>query len=44
VKNLIALPSSEMFDQLIEVVRGFALNGEFEDDVCMVGVDFVKKV
>jgi sigma-B regulation protein RsbU (phosphoserine phosphatase) len=44
VKNLIAQPSSEMFDQLIEVVRGFALNNEFEDDVCLVGMDFVRKV
>jgi phosphoserine phosphatase RsbU/P len=40
VKNLFALPSSEMFDQLIQVVRGFALNGEFEDDVCLVGMEF----
>jgi sigma-B regulation protein RsbU (phosphoserine phosphatase) len=42
VKKLIALPPSDMFDQLIEVVRGFALDGEFEDDVCLVGMDYSK--
>ena len=40
VKNLIAQTPSEIFDGLIEVVRGFALNGEFEDDVCLVGMDY----
>ena len=44
VKNLITLPSPELFDQLIEVVRGFALNGEFEDDVCLVGMDFARQL
>ena len=41
VKNLIARAPEELFDELIAAVRGFALNGEFEDDVCMVGVDYV---
>jgi sigma-B regulation protein RsbU (phosphoserine phosphatase) len=40
IKKLLGLPSSEMFDQLIEVVRFYALNGEFEDDVCLVGVEY----
>ena len=44
VKNLITLPSPELFDGLIEVVRGFALNGEFEDDVCLVGMDFARQL
>ena len=42
VKNLITRPPSELFDELIQVVRSFALNGEFEDDVCIVGMDFIK--
>ena len=41
VKNLITRPPSDLFDELIAAVRAFALNGEFEDDVCMVGVDYV---
>jgi len=43
VKKIMALPSSEMFDQLIQVVRSYALNGEFEDDVCLVGMDYLGK-
>ena len=30
-----------LFDELIGVVRSFALNGEFDDDVCLVGLDYV---
>jgi len=41
VKNFIARPSSDLFDGLIEVVRAFALNGEFDDDVCLVGLDYI---
>jgi sigma-B regulation protein RsbU (phosphoserine phosphatase) len=44
VKNLLTRPPSELFDELLGVVRSFALNGEFEDDVCLVGMEFVKKV
>ena len=44
VKELMRLPSPELFDGLIEVVRGFALNGEFEDDVCLVGMDFARQL
>ncbi len=42
VKTLIARPSRELFDELVEVVRGFALNGEFDDDVCLVGMDYIR--
>ena len=41
VKNFIARPSGDLFDGLIEVVRAFALNGEFDDDVCLVGLDYI---
>jgi sigma-B regulation protein RsbU (phosphoserine phosphatase) len=43
VKNLLTRPPSELFDELLGVVRSFALNGEFEDDVCLVGMEFVRK-
>jgi sigma-B regulation protein RsbU (phosphoserine phosphatase) len=41
IKNLIHRPPGELFDGLIEVVRAFAVNGEFDDDVCLVGMDYI---
>jgi sigma-B regulation protein RsbU (phosphoserine phosphatase) len=29
-----------MFDKLLDAIRGFSLNHEFEDDVCLVGMEF----
>jgi sigma-B regulation protein RsbU (phosphoserine phosphatase) len=43
VRNLISKPSPEMFDELIETVRAFAVNHEFDDDVCLVGMEFALK-
>lgn len=42
LKNLLHLPSAAMFDELIAVVRNYALNGEFDDDVCLMGMDFIR--
>lgn len=42
VKNLLHLPPSILFDELIQVIRSFANNGEFEDDVCLVGMDYFR--
>ena len=42
VKNLLMqqqAPAS-MFDQLLEVIRTFAVGGEFDDDVCLVGMSY----
>ena len=41
VKNLITHPPGILFDELIQVIRGFAVSGEFDDDVCLVGMDFI---
>ena len=41
VKNLIQLPASKMFDELLETIRAFSTDQEFEDDVCLVGLEFV---
>jgi sigma-B regulation protein RsbU (phosphoserine phosphatase) len=41
VKELITRAPEALFDELIEVIRSFALNGEFEDDVCLVGMDYI---
>ncbi|HEU5395809.1 MAG TPA: SpoIIE family protein phosphatase [Verrucomicrobiae bacterium] len=44
IKNLIQKPTSQLFDDLLEGVRAFAVSHEFEDDVCIVGMDFVKQL
>jgi sigma-B regulation protein RsbU (phosphoserine phosphatase) len=40
VKILLPLPPGKMFDQLLETIRAFATDREFEDDVCLVGLEF----
>jgi sigma-B regulation protein RsbU (phosphoserine phosphatase) len=40
VKNFINHPPGILFDELLEVIRAFAVNGEFDDDVCLVGMDY----
>jgi hypothetical protein len=32
-----------MFDQLLETIRTFSTDREFEDDVCLVGLEFTGK-
>jgi sigma-B regulation protein RsbU (phosphoserine phosphatase) len=43
VQNLLQNPPAQMFDRLIEVIRTFAVSGEFDDDVCLVGMEFTGK-
>ncbi len=40
-QNLLAMPASAMFDELLALVRNFAVTGQFDDDVCLVGMDFI---
>ena len=40
VKNLIEKPVGQLFDDLLETVRTFSIDREFEDDVCLVGMEF----
>ncbi len=40
VKNLFANPPDVLFDALLAAIRAFAVNGEFDDDVCLVGVTY----
>jgi len=40
VQNLRDKPAAQMFDQLLEAIRAFSVNHEFEDDVCLVGMEF----
>jgi sigma-B regulation protein RsbU (phosphoserine phosphatase) len=43
VHNLLPKPAGQMFDELIEAIRRFAVNGAFDDDVCLVGIEFSGK-
>ncbi len=43
VHNLLPKPAGQMFDELIEAIRRFAVNGAFDDDVCLVGMEFAGK-
>ena len=43
LKPLIAKPTSQLFDDLLAIVRNFSVGHEFEDDVSLVGMDFVRK-
>jgi len=43
VKNHLNEPASEMFDHLLETIRAFANDQEFEDDVCLVGMKFASR-
>ncbi len=40
VKNLLELTPGQMFDELVQSIKSFSINGEFEDDVCLVGLNF----
>jgi sigma-B regulation protein RsbU (phosphoserine phosphatase) len=40
VKNLLQNPAAQMFDELLEAIRAFSMDHEFEDDVCLVGMEF----
>jgi len=40
IKALMAKPMGEIFDALLETVRNFSVSHEFEDDVCLVGMDY----
>ena len=41
VKSFLNHPPGILFDELLGVIRAFTVNGEFEDDVCLVGMDYV---
>jgi sigma-B regulation protein RsbU (phosphoserine phosphatase) len=43
VKNLAGKPTGQLFDELLDAVRTFSISHEFEDDVCLVGVEYTGK-
>jgi len=40
VQGLLSKPSGELFDELLEAIRAFSVSHEFDDDVCLVGMEF----
>ncbi len=40
VRHLLGQPAGELFDHLLETIRAFSTDREFEDDVCLVGMEF----
>jgi PAS domain S-box-containing protein len=43
VRNLLSKSNGEMFDALLEAIRAFAVDHEFGDDVCLLGMEFAGK-
>ena len=40
VQNLLPKHAADLFDALLDAIRAFSVDHEFEDDVCLVGMDF----
>jgi sigma-B regulation protein RsbU (phosphoserine phosphatase) len=40
---LIQKPAGQLFDDLLEIIRAFSVSHGFEDDVCLVGLEFAGK-
>ena len=43
VKSRAQKPVAPLFDELLESIRAFSIDHEFEDDVCLVGMEFAGK-
>jgi sigma-B regulation protein RsbU (phosphoserine phosphatase) len=43
VKSLLQKPGAQLFEDLLAAVRAFSTSHEFEDDVCLVGMEFMGK-
>ena len=39
-RKRIALPAPQLFDEVVAEIRAYSATGEFDDDVCMVGLEF----
>jgi sigma-B regulation protein RsbU (phosphoserine phosphatase) len=43
VRNLLSNSNQKLFDELLEAIRTFSVNHEFDDDVCLVGMEFARR-
>jgi len=39
VQRRALLPAPQLFDELLDEIRGFSAEGAFTDDVCIVGIE-----
>jgi len=44
VQGLLSKPNKALFDELLEAIRAFSVSHEFDDDVCIVGIELAGKV
>jgi len=44
VQGLLSKPNRELIDEMLEAIRAFSVSHEFDDDVCIVGMEFAGKV
>ena len=42
IRNRLKMSPSLLFDELLGLIRDFSLSHEFEDDVCLVGIEVVR--
>jgi sigma-B regulation protein RsbU (phosphoserine phosphatase) len=42
-RKRLPLPAAKLFDELIAEIRAFSAGGSFEDDVCLVGLDYARR-
>jgi PAS domain S-box-containing protein len=40
MQGLLSKSNRELFDELLEAIRAFAVDHEFDDDVCLLGMEF----
>ena len=43
VQHLLGQPAGKLFDNLLKTIRTFSNDQEFEDDVCLVGMEYAGK-
>ncbi|MGB7769464.1 MAG: SpoIIE family protein phosphatase [Verrucomicrobiia bacterium] len=43
VKDRLQKPAAQLFDELLAAIGNFSVDHEFADDVCLVGLEFVRK-
>ena len=44
MQPLIQKPAGQLFDSLLETIKAFSISHEFEDDVCLVGLEYASKL
>ena len=43
VQKLLDKPAAQLFDELLKTIRAFSVGHKFDDDVCLVGMEFTGK-